>query len=129
MARCFRNVLNVIPLFWVELSSALFFEETGKSDDRIQRRSQFVAHTRQEFALEFVNPFHLTVANLQLVFNLCQLAMHAAQRLIRHTQFTSLLEYGALFFVFLPKQLYQEELPLPDTDGPSAQNILVAADR
>ena len=61
-------------------------EDLGKTDDRIERRAQLVAHGRQEVALEAIHLEESQVGLGQLVDLLVQVVVHLAQRLLHGNQ-------------------------------------------
>src|SRR5437868_14018902 len=53
-------------LLVIELTSILFRQKPGKANNSVERCSQFMAHTGQEFALQFGGVLDLPITNLQL---------------------------------------------------------------
>ncbi len=61
-----KNVVDESQLLISERTLQPFAKQLRETNDRMQGCSKLVTHARQEFALELVCCFHLTVSKLQL---------------------------------------------------------------
>lgn len=67
MSSIVKNVADEPVLLFIERAFQLFREQLRETDNRVQRRTQFMAHAGKELILEAVRLFDLEIAGLQLL--------------------------------------------------------------
>src|SRR5215813_11881387 len=67
MAGILKDMSNKPLLLIIKRSLQLFCEQLRKADDRMKRRAQLVAHTRQKLVLQAVRPLHFLVSRFKLL--------------------------------------------------------------